>query len=123
MKKNTKTSTSILFNIHLLKYRIQQFCHNIYMGTFVAKCNVTLILLHICSMISFAGFLEECLPCLVIFCYHYHQNYHHNYHWTVIIIISISLSYAENIVFDVRKKMYKLPEMGGGGGGGNLGNA
>ena len=24
---------------------------------------VTLILLHICSMISFGGFLEECLPC------------------------------------------------------------
>ena len=26
---------------------------------------VTLILLHICSMISFGGFLEECLPCLL----------------------------------------------------------
>ena len=26
---------------------------------------VTLILLHICSMISFGGFLEECLPCLI----------------------------------------------------------
>ena len=25
---------------------------------------VTLILLHICSMISFGGSLEECLPCL-----------------------------------------------------------
>merc|ERR1719458_67904 len=27
---------------------------------------VTLILLHICSMISFGGFLEECLPCLEV---------------------------------------------------------
>ena len=60
---------------------------------------------------------------LVIFCYHYHQNYHHNYHWTVIIIIGIFLSYAQNVVFDVRKKRYKLPEMGGGGGRGNSGNA
>ena len=25
----------------------------------------TLILLHICSMISFGGFLEECLPCFI----------------------------------------------------------
>merc|ERR1719458_1234733 len=31
---------------------------------------VTLILLHICSMISFGGFLEECLPCY--------------YHWQII---------------------------------------
>ena len=29
---------------------------------------VTLILLHICSMISFGGSLEECLPCLLWYC-------------------------------------------------------
>ena len=28
-----------------------------------------------------------------------------------------------NVVFDVQKKWYKLPEMGEGGGRGNLGNA
>ena len=32
-----------------------------------------------------------------------------------IAIITIFLSYAQNVVFDVRKKMYKLPEMGRGG--------
>ena len=31
-------------------------------------------------------------------------------------IIGIFLSYAQNVGFDVRKKMYKLPEMGWGGG-------
>ena len=31
-------------------------------------------------------------------------------------IIGIFLSYAQNVGFDVRKKMYKLPEKGGGGG-------
>ena len=29
-------------------------------------------------------------------------------------IIGIFLSYTQNVGFDVRKKMYKLPEMGGG---------
>ena len=35
---------------------------------------------------------------------------------TIIIIIEFFWSYAQNVVFDVRKKRYKLPEMRGGGG-------
>ena len=42
-------------------------------------------------------------------------------------IIGIFLSYAQNVGFDVQKKWYKLPELGGGGAGvggrGNSGNA
>ena len=34
---------------------------------------------------------------------------------SVIIIIGIFPSYSQNIVFDIRKKRYKLPEMGEGG--------
>ena len=57
---------------------------------------------------------------LVNFCHNHHQNYHnyhHNYHcnhhyhhW------HFFWSYAQNIVFDVRKKRTKLPELGSGGG-------
>ena len=36
---------------------------------------------------------------------------------TIIIIIRIFLAYGQNIVFYVRKKRTKLPELGGGGWG------
>ena len=36
---------------------------------------------------------------------------------TIIIIIEFFWSYAQNVVFDVRKKRTKLPELGSGGGG------
>ena len=43
---------------------------------------------------------------------------------TIIIIIKKIWSYAQNVVFDVRKKRTQLPELGGWGGGlGDSGNA
>ena len=41
--------------------------------------------------------------------------------WTI--CCPLVLYYALNVVFDVQKKLYNLPELGGGGGRGNLGNA
>ena len=54
--------------------------------------------------------------------YHHHHNYHFNHHHHHLYFF---LSYAQNVVFDVRKKRTKLPELRGcgGGGGANLGNA
>ena len=53
-------------------------------------------------------------------CYHQYHNYHFKcryQHWYFI------PSYAQNVVFDVQKKMTKLPELGGVGGLANSGNA
>ena len=53
-------------------------------------------------MFSFGHCPNEGRGGRVIFCYHHHQNNH------------------LNVVFDVQKKMYKLPEMGRGEGRGGL---
>ena len=44
--------------------------------------------------------------------YYQYHNYHFNYHYHHWYCIP---SYAQNVVFDVRKKMTKLPELGEGG--------
>ena len=46
-------------------------------------------------------------------------------HIIVVIIFTLFCNTRQIIVFDVQKKWYKLPELGGGGSGGrgNLGNA
>ena len=44
-------------------------------------------------------------------------------HIIAIIIVTWFCNMHKNVVFDVQKKLYNLPELGGGGGRGNLGNA
>ena len=44
-------------------------------------------------------------------------------HIIVVIIVTWFCITRKNVVFDVQKKLYNLPELGGGGGRGNLGNA
>ena len=44
-------------------------------------------------------------------------------HIIVVIIVTWFCNTRKNVVFDVQKKLYNLPELGGGGGRGNLGNA
>ena len=53
--------------------------------------------------------------------HHHHHNHNFNHHHHHLYFF---LSYAQYVVFDVRKKRTKLPEWGGGGRGRtNLGNA
>ena len=50
--------------------------------------------------------------------YQYYHNHHHNYHFNHHHhYLYFFLSYAQNVVFDVRTKRTKLPELRGGGGG------
>ena len=45
-------------------------------------------------------------------------------HIIAVIIVTWFCNMRKNVVFDVQKKLYNLPELGGGGvGRGNLGNA
>ena len=44
-------------------------------------------------------------------------------HINVVIIVTWFCNSRKNVVFDVQKKLYNLPELGGRGGRGNLDNA
>ena len=44
-------------------------------------------------------------------------------HIIVVIIVTWFCNTRKNVVFDVQKKWYNLPELGGWGGRGNSGNA
>ena len=72
-----------------------------------------------CPNTGGGGFCPNFWPISIHICmflgHHYHHDYHFNHHY-----YSIS-SYAQNVVFDVRKKRTTLPKLGGGGRG-NLGN-
>ena len=41
----------------------------------------------------------------------------------VLLIVTWFCNTRKNVVFYIQKKLYNLPELGGGGGRGNLGNA